>query len=45
VVVDGESHHLRAGDTLTFPPSLPHTWVNPSDQDEAVAVWVIVPPP
>ena len=45
VDVDNVSYHLHAGDTLTFPPSLPHMWVNPSKTKRAVAVWVIVPPP
>lgn len=43
--VDGVSHHLKEGDTLTFPPSLPHSWVNPSSTARTLAVWVIVPPP
>ncbi|HVZ45168.1 MAG TPA: cupin domain-containing protein [Ramlibacter sp.] len=45
VDVDGVSYHLKEGDTLTFPPSLPHSWVNPSRTKKTVAVWVIVPPP
>ena len=45
VVVENTSYHLREGDTFTFPPSLPHTWVNPSKTKKAIAIWVIVPPP
>lgn len=36
---------LKAGDTLTFPPSVPHTWRNPSPDETCTALWVIVPPP
>lgn len=45
VNVDNESYHLHEGDTLTFPPSLPHNWVNPSKTSKTLAIWVIVPPP
>ncbi len=45
IVVDNVSHHLYAGDTFTFPPSLSHMWVNPSAKDKTVAIWIIVPPP
>lgn len=45
VEVDNISYHLLEGDTFTFPPSLPHMWVNPSSTRKTVAVWVIVPPP
>jgi transcriptional regulator with XRE-family HTH domain len=45
VEVDHVSYHLHAGDTFTFPPSLPHMWVNPSATKKTVAIWVIVPPP
>jgi quercetin dioxygenase-like cupin family protein len=45
VHVDKVSYHLKEGDTLTFPPSLPHSWVNPSPSEQTVALWVIVPPP
>jgi len=40
-----ETYLLRAGDTLTFAPSDPHTWVNPSKDEVCTALWVIVPPP
>ena len=45
IVVDNVSHHLYAGDTFTFPPSLSHMWVNPSAKKKTVAIWIIVPPP
>lgn len=45
VEVDSVPYHLREGDTFTFPPSLPHSWVNPSATKQTIAIWVIVPPP
>jgi len=36
---------LKVGDTLTFPPNIPHTWRNPSSDETCTALWVIVPPP
>lgn len=45
VVVGSDTYLLRAGDTLTFPPSVPHTWRNPSADESCTAIWVIVPPP
>ncbi len=45
MVVDGVSYILEAGDTLTFPPTLPHSWRNPSRTARTRAIWVIVPPP
>lgn len=45
VVVDNTTYELSEGDTFTFPPSLPHMWVNPSLTQQTIAVWVIVPPP
>ncbi len=45
VDVESASYHLHEGDTFTFPPSLPHTWVNPSKTRKTIAIWVIVPPP
>ncbi len=45
MVVDGVSYVLGAGDTLTFPPTLPHSWRNPSRSARTRAIWVIVPPP
>ncbi|RTR61067.1 helix-turn-helix domain-containing protein [Pseudomonas aeruginosa] len=43
--VGDDTYLLKAGDTLTFPPSIPHTWQNPSAKDTCTAIWVIVPPP
>ena len=43
--IDGVTYLMTPGDTLTFPPSLPHTWRNPSRTRHARALWVIVPPP
>lgn len=45
ITVDGTLHLLREGDTLTFPPTLPHSWRNPSAATVTRALWVIVPPP
>lgn len=44
MVVGGETYEMKSGDTLTFLPTLPHTWRNPSDTQAAVAIWVIAPP-
>ncbi|MFI5011814.1 MAG: helix-turn-helix domain-containing protein [Hyphomicrobiales bacterium] len=43
--IDGVPYLMKAGDTLTFPPSLPHSWRNPSKTRRTLAIWVIVPPP
>lgn len=45
VVVGGEIYDLSAGDTLTFAPTIPHSWVNLSETDVCKSLWVIVPPP
>jgi len=45
ITVDGVVHRLGEGDTLTFPPTLPHSWRNPSASAVTQALWVIVPPP
>jgi transcriptional regulator with XRE-family HTH domain len=37
------SEVLRAGDTLTFPGSEPHTWRNPHRTQRTLAIWVISP--
>jgi quercetin dioxygenase-like cupin family protein len=34
---------LGSGDGLTFSPTQPHSWRNPSLNDEAVVVWVMLP--
>lgn len=45
VVVGGEIYNLQAGDTLSFAPSIPHSWINPSQTGVCKSIWVIVPPP
>lgn len=45
IVIGSEVYLLTPGDTLTFPPSIPHTWENPSNTETCTALWVIVPPP
>lgn len=34
---------LGSGDALTFSPTQPHSWRNPSLSDDAVVVWVMLP--
>jgi quercetin dioxygenase-like cupin family protein len=43
--VGGKLHHVAAGDTLTYSPRDPHTWRNPSKEDDAVVLWFTVPNP
>ena len=43
LIVDGVTHHLRAGDSFTFPLSAPHKSRNPTDQETTV-LWVVAPP-
>lgn len=43
LIIDGVSHHLRAGDSFTFPLSAPHKSRNPTDQETTV-LWVVAPP-
>ncbi|KAA8999367.1 helix-turn-helix domain-containing protein [Affinibrenneria salicis] len=45
VVIEEQRYVLSKGDTLTFKPSLPHTWRNTSATEVCTAIWVIVPPP
>lgn len=45
LTVDGVVYPMAEGDTLTFPPTLAHTWRNPSRTRRTRALWVIVPPP
>jgi transcriptional regulator with XRE-family HTH domain len=45
VTIEHEIFNMRAGDTLTFQPSKPHAWRNPSTSEVTIAIWVIVPPP
>ena len=39
------SHLLRAGESFTYSPRQPHGWMNPSEEDEAVVLWLAVPNP
>jgi transcriptional regulator with XRE-family HTH domain len=41
ITVGFETHRLRAGDTMMFPSSMPHRYVNPTDQ-ESRAVTIIL---
>ncbi|HXV94968.1 MAG TPA: helix-turn-helix domain-containing protein [Gaiellaceae bacterium] len=38
-------HRVEAGDTLTYSPRDPHTWRNPSEDEDAVVLWFTVPNP
>jgi transcriptional regulator with XRE-family HTH domain len=40
--VDGSKHMLRAGESLTFPPSRTRTWRNPSNRAFAKVVWMAI---
>lgn len=43
--VGGKLHRVAAGDTLTYSPRDPHTWRNPSEEEDAVVLWFTVPNP
>ncbi len=43
VYLDGERHHLAAGDSIRYASTIPHWYVNAGDST-CVAVWVITPP-
>ncbi|GEN59291.1 cupin domain-containing protein [Acetobacter nitrogenifigens] len=45
LTLDDVTYTLDEGDTITFPPTIPHSWVNPSATEPAKAFWVISPPP
>jgi transcriptional regulator with XRE-family HTH domain len=34
---------LGPGDALTFSPAEPHSWRNPSQSDDAIVIWVMLP--
>jgi transcriptional regulator with XRE-family HTH domain len=38
-------YRLGQGDTVTYSPREPHTWENPSQDEEAVVLWFSVPNP
>jgi quercetin dioxygenase-like cupin family protein len=40
---EGERHRLRAGDSLTFPSTLPHRWRNGAG-GETRLLWINTPP-
>jgi transcriptional regulator with XRE-family HTH domain len=40
--VDGAEHRLETGDSLTYPPSLPHRWWNPGPGPSRV-LWMMTP--
>lgn len=43
VYLDGVRHELGAGDSIRYPSTTPHWYVNPGDEI-CTAVWVITPP-
>jgi len=43
--LEGESCLLRAGDCVTFPGRVPHTYRNASRRERCEALWVIAPAP
>ncbi len=43
IVIEDTELELTEGDSLTFRASLPHTWRNPSEQEEARILWVLTP--
>lgn len=45
IVLDDVTYELYEGDTLTFAPSVPHSWHNPSATESVKTIWVIAPPP
>ncbi len=45
VTVDGTTHRLNQGDTLSFSPRYAHQWRNPSSSRRAVVLWVLSPAP
>ncbi|HLW24613.1 MAG TPA: cupin domain-containing protein [Steroidobacteraceae bacterium] len=45
VTVRGETHLLRAGDTITFDPRIPHSYRNPSKRQSTQTLCIVAPPP
>jgi DNA-binding transcriptional MerR regulator/mannose-6-phosphate isomerase-like protein (cupin superfamily) len=43
IVIAGQKHLLRAGDSLYFDSSMPHEWKNPGKTESSV-LWVNTPP-
>ncbi|KAA8880656.1 cupin domain-containing protein [Nocardia colli] len=44
VYLDGVRHRLEAGDSIRYASTVPHWYVNPSEDEECVAIWVSTPP-
>jgi transcriptional regulator with XRE-family HTH domain len=45
VTVNDEVHSLRAGDSMTFDPRIPHSFKNPSRRNVARTLCIVAPPP
>jgi transcriptional regulator with XRE-family HTH domain len=43
--VNDDVFRLECGDALTYSPRDPHTWRNPSDEEEADVMWFAIPNP
>jgi DNA-binding transcriptional MerR regulator/mannose-6-phosphate isomerase-like protein (cupin superfamily) len=43
IVIAGQKHTLKAGDSLYFDSSMPHAWKNPGKSESSV-LWVNTPP-
>lgn len=43
--VEGKLYLVAAGDTVTYSPRDPHTWRNPSEDEDTVVLWFSVPNP
>jgi transcriptional regulator with XRE-family HTH domain len=43
--VERKLYRVAAGDTVTYSPRDPHTWRNPSEDEDAVVLWFSVPNP
>jgi DNA-binding transcriptional MerR regulator/mannose-6-phosphate isomerase-like protein (cupin superfamily) len=43
IIIAGQKHSLKAGDSLYFDSSMPHDWKNPG-KTEASVLWVNTPP-
>jgi transcriptional regulator with XRE-family HTH domain len=43
IVIGGQKHSLKAGDSLYFDSSMPHEWKNPGKSESSV-LWINTPP-
>lgn len=43
--INGEVHLLKAGDTITFDPRMPHVYRNPSKDRSTTTLCIVAPPP